>query len=258
MDIRAYNRRAWDKQVENKNKWTIPVSPEVIAAAQNDDWEVLLTPSRPVPRTWFPPNMAGVDLLCLASGGGQQGPIFSATGARVTILDNSPNQLAQDRFVAERDGLILQTIEGDMADLSIFGDETFDLIFHPVSNLFVPDIQPVWREAYRVLRFGGTLLTGFVNPALYIFDIPLSEQGKLDVKNSLPYSDYESLNAAEREHYLQQGYPLEFGHTLEAQIAGQLDAGFVLSGFYEDTDPDMLLCKYMPVFIATLSQKIKV
>ena len=57
--------------------------------------------------------------------------------------------------MAEREGLELVTMEGDMADLSVFADESFDLVFHPTSNLFVPDVRPVWREVYRVLRPGG-------------------------------------------------------------------------------------------------------
>jgi 2-polyprenyl-3-methyl-5-hydroxy-6-metoxy-1,4-benzoquinol methylase len=70
-------------------------------------------------------------VLCLASGGGQQGPILAAAGARVTVFDNSPQQLAQDRFVARREGLTLETVEGDMRDLSVFADVSFDLIVHP-------------------------------------------------------------------------------------------------------------------------------
>src|SRR5205085_1973198 len=100
---------------------------------------------------WFPP-VAGLEVLCLASGGGQQGPILAAAGARVTVFDNSPNQLAQDRLVADREGLALETVRGDMADLAAFPDARFDLIVHPCSNMFVPDVRPVWREAFRVLR----------------------------------------------------------------------------------------------------------
>lgn len=256
MDIRAYNRNAWNKQVDEENRWTIPASKEVISAARSGVWEVLLTPTKPVPRAWFPVSLKGVDLLCLASGGGQQGPVFSAAGANVTVFDNSPRQLAQDKLVAERENLSLQSVEGDMADLSVFDDQTFDLIFHPVSNIFAPDIHPVWRETYRVLRKGGTLLAGFMNPAFFIFDYPLSEQGRLEVKYSLPYSDLGSLSEADLQQYLEKGYPLEFGHTLEDQIGGQIKAGFVLTGFYEDKDPDMYLSKYMPMFIATQARKI--
>lgn len=103
MSIREYNRVAWDNEVERGNRWTTPVSTETIDAARRGDWEVLLTETKPVPRDWFP-DLKGLDLLCLASGGGQQAPIFAAAGANVTVFDNSPRQLAQDRLVAERDG----------------------------------------------------------------------------------------------------------------------------------------------------------
>jgi SAM-dependent methyltransferase len=253
MDIRAYNRQAWDKQVEGGNPWTIPVSTAAIKAARQGQWAIILTPSRPVPREWFP-DLPGLEVLCLASGGGQQGPILAAAGANVTVLDNSPKQLAQDRLVAERDGLQIRTVEGDMADLSMFPDQSFDLIVHPVSNLFVPDVRPVWAEAYRVLRPGGQMFAGFNNPAIYLFDQGLWECGILQVKHKLPYSDLESLSEEERRQYLEAGDPLEFSHTLEDQIGGQLDAGFVITGFYEDRygeeekDP---LAEYMSAFIVT-------
>jgi len=157
MDIRAYNREAWNRQVEEGNEWTLPVSSEVIAAARKGQWQIVLTPIKPVPQAWFP-KLAGLDTLCLASAGGQQAPVLAAAGGKVTVLDNSPRQLAQDRFVAERDGLSIITVEGDMRDLSMFSDQSFGLIFHPVSNLFVPDIRPVWRETFRVLRREGVLL----------------------------------------------------------------------------------------------------
>ena len=118
-------------------------------------------------------------MLCLASGGGQQGPILAAAGANVTVFDNSPNQLAQDRLVADREGLTIETVLGDMADLSAFPDARFDLIFHPVSNVFAPDVRPVWKEAFRVLRPGGSLLAGFMNPVQYLFDDIALERGEL-------------------------------------------------------------------------------
>lgn len=233
MDIRAYNRRAWDIQVEKGDKWTVPVSSEDIARARAGDWTIVLTPRKPIPREWFP-DLAGLPTLCLASGGGQQGPILAAAGARVTVFDNAPGQLAQDRLVAERDSLDIATVEGDMRDLSTFEDRSFGLIVHPVSNLFVPDILPVWREAFRVLRAGGVLLAGFCHPVLFLFDQQPAEEGRLEVRHRIPYSDLTSIEASERQRYIDRGDPLVFGHTLEDQIGGQLEAGFVLTGFYED------------------------
>lgn len=256
MDVRNYNRQAWDHQVESGNPWTIPVTPEIISAARQGEWSLLLTPTIPVPRHWYPPSLAGIEILCLASGGGQQGPVLAAIGAQVTVFDNSPRQLAQDRMVAEREGLTLVTIEGDMRDLSLFEDETFDLVFHPVSNIFVPEVLPVWREAYRVLRPGGALLAGFTNPVIYLFDSETLDRGKLVVRHKLPYSDLTSLTPGERQRFQEAGYPLEFGHLLGDQIGGQLEAGFVLTGFYEDTDPTSILQEYMPSFIATRAVKL--
>ena len=255
MDVREHNREAWDREVERGNDWTIPVTSEVIGAARRGWWEVLLTDTKPVPRAWFP-DLAGADVLCLASGGGQQAPVFAAAGANVTVLDNSPAQLAQDRFVAERDSLDLRTVEGDMADLSGFADESFDLVFHPVSNLFAPDVRPVRAEAFRVLRRGGVLLAGFLNPACYISDRELEDRGELRVRHRLPYSDVTSLEEEERRRLIDGREPLEFSHTLEDQVGEQTDAGFMICGLYEDRHSgDNLLPSYMPTLIATRAIK---
>lgn len=250
MDIRAHNRAAWDREVEAGNEWTVPVGPEIIAAARRGEWQVVLTPTRPVPREWFG-DLAGREVLCLASGGGQQAPVLAAAGARVTSFDNSPRQLEQDRKVADRDGLALRTVEGDMRDLSAFADQSFDLIFHPVSNLFVPEIRPVWREAFRVLRPGGALLAGFVNPLQFIFDWARAEKGELVVCHRIPYSDLTNPTEAEQRRFLQANDTIEFGHSLDDQIGGQLEAGFVLTGFFEDYDRDHPLAKHIASFIAT-------
>jgi SAM-dependent methyltransferase len=250
MDIRTYNRDAWDRRVRAGNRWTVPVGPEVIAAARGGEWSVVLTPTKPVPRDWFPP-LTGLDVLCLASGGGQQGPVFAAAGATVTVFDNSPAQLAQDREVAERDGVSLTAVEGDMRDLSAFSDAQFGLVFHPCANGFVPDIRPVWREAARVLRPGGVLLAGFTNPVLYLFEDASMATGEFVVRHRVPYSDLTSLTDAERRQYADKGEPLCFGHTLADQIGGQLDAGLVLTGFYEDGGTEWKLSEYIPCFIAT-------
>ncbi len=101
MDIRAYNKKAWDSEVDNGNPWTVPVSHEVIEAARRGNWSVLLTEQKSVPREWFP-QMQELDLLALACGGGQQAPVFAAVGANVTVLDNSPRQLDRDREVPPR------------------------------------------------------------------------------------------------------------------------------------------------------------
>ena len=255
MNLLEHQSRAWDREVERGSEWTRPVGPEVIEEARRGRWAVLLTEQKLVPREWFPAEMRGLEVLCLASGGGQQGPTLAAAGARVTVFDNSPAQLAQDAAVAEREGLDLQTFEGDMADLSRFADESFDLVFHPVSNCFASSVRPVWREAFRVLRRGGLLLAGFNNPAIYIFDLEDERQHALEVKYKLPYSDVESLDDEGRARLLASGRPLEFSHTLADQLGGQLDAGFQLTGLYEDRHRGLRVAEFMPTYVATRAVK---
>jgi SAM-dependent methyltransferase len=251
VNIRAYNRDAWSREVERRNPWTVPVSPEAVAAARRGEWQVVLTPQKPVPRAWFG-DLAGREVLCLASGGGQQGPILAAAGAHVTVFDNSPRQLGQDRYVADRDRLSLRTVEGDMSDLSAFPDGSFDLVFHPVSNVFVAEVRPVWREAFRVLRRGGRLLSGVINPVLFLVDHDAAEPSELLVRFAIPYSDLTSQTEAALAAHLDRGWPLEFGHSLEDLIGGQLEAGFHLVGLYEDADPEDLLSEFIQTFLATL------
>jgi SAM-dependent methyltransferase len=259
MDIREHNKRAWNRKVEEENHWTIPARPEQIANARRGDWHIVLTPVKPVPRSWFPP-LAGCRVLGLASGGGQQGPILAAAGAKVTIIDNSPAQLGRDRDVAEREGLDLTTVEGDMRDLSMFADAAFDFIVHPVSNIFVPELAPVWREAFRVLAPGGSLIAGMVNPLTYCFDLALQKEGVLTMRYPLPYADLTSLTPEERSEFIGADEPVEWSHTLEEHIGGQLEAGFVLTGFYEDIWGDQhpegeLFNRFAPFFFATRARK---
>jgi len=254
IDVTAFNKNAWNKEVEKGNEWTVPVSPEEIAEARLGNIKILLTPTKPVPAEWFPP-LKGLKVLCLASGGGQQGPLLAAAGADVTVFDNSPRQLDQDRFVAEREKLEIQTVEGDMIDLSVFQDASFDIIVHPISNCFIQKIRPVWKEAFRVLRSGGTLISGFCNPIRDSFDRDLFDKGIYQVHYPVPYSDLTSLTEEEREKRFALNEPLEFGHSLEDQIGGQLDAGFHLIGFYEDIWEFEKISEYMPLFIATRALK---
>lgn len=253
-DIVQHNRKAWDSLVDKGNQWTVPVSSETIDRAREGDWSIVLTPTKPIPREWLDP-VAGKDILCLAGGGGQQAPILAAAGANVTTLDNSPSQLAQDRSVAERDGLTVRTVLGDMRDLSAFEDASMDLIVHPCSNCFVPDILPVWKECYRVLKIGGSLLAGIVNPVTHIFDYDKMEAGELLVRHKIPYSDNE-LPEEERQALIDQNEPLWFGHSLRDQLGGQIDAGLAITGFYEDRWEELkALSDHIDLFIGTRATK---
>ena len=245
----AHNRAAWDREVEDGNEWTRPVGPEVIARARAGDWSVVLIGYEPVARDWFPARLAGADVLGLASGGGQQGPVLAAAGATVTVLDNSSRQLGRDEEVAARDGLAIRTVLGDMRDLSAFADASFDVVFNPVSNVFCPDLAPVWRESFRVLRPGGILMTGFMNPDVFIFDMAAHDRGELVVRHKIPYSTLD-LDGGRRQEEFGDG-PVEYSHSLTEQLGGQLAAGFVLTHLTEAPLHAGPTAAYMPGYIAT-------
>lgn len=258
MNVVAHNRAAWNKESKEGSRWCQPVSADEIRSARQGTWRVILTPNKSVPQSWFG-NVKGKRILCLASGGGQQAPVLAAAGAEVTSFDNSDEQLAKDRLVAERDALNLKTVRGDMADLSVFGNETFDLIFHPVSNVFAENLAPVWRECFRVLESNGSLLAGFMNPMFFLFDHDeAAKTGVLQVKHSLPYSDLKNASEERKQQIATECLPYEFGHTLEAQIGGQLAAGFVICDLYEDNWDDKAtpLNRFAAVYISTLARKL--
>ena len=254
FDVVAHNREAWNKQVRAGDEWTVGATPQMIEAARTGDLSnVVLIGYKPMLRDWLPADLAGVEILCLASGGGQQGPMFAAAGATVTVFDNSPLQLERDREVAAREGLVLATVLGDMRNLSAFADASFDVVFNPVSNVFCPELEPIWSECHRVLRAGGLLLVGFMNPDTYIFDPGARDRGELLVRYSIPYADTTSLTDEERVAL--GDAPLEFSHTMTQQIGGQLAAGFVITGFDEAPHHADVTAKVMPGYFATRALK---
>ncbi|WP_186580359.1 class I SAM-dependent methyltransferase [Aquibacillus kalidii] len=259
MDTTQQNSNAWDKKVEEGSRYTQSVSSDIIEKSKHGEWKITVTTEKTVPRNWFPKSIEGLKVLCLASGGGQQGPVLAAAGADVTVTDLSKKQLEQDERVAERDGLTLKTIQGDMSDLSDFDDEYFDIVVNPVSNLFVKDVRPVWNEVSRVLKTNGILIAGFTNPLLWIFDDNQERKGILDVKHSVPSSTLDYLPTSEIQDYLDSSQTIEYAHTLEDQIQGQIDAGFVISGFYEDDfGGTRILDNHIKTFIATKAIKLKI
>lgn len=256
MNIEDYNCKAWKHEVENKEVHTIPISREDFQKARNGLIQIPFTPTKSIPLEWIG-DIKGKKVLCLAAAGGQQAPLFALMGAEVTVFDLCKEQLEQDEYVAEREGLVIHTVQGEMTDLNCFEDSSFDLIFNAVSNCFIEDIKPLWRECYRVLRSGGTLITGFINPVNYLFDMDeLYDHNNLVVKYAIPYSDLKHLSKDRLDKYMENNEPLEFGHSLEDQIGGQIEAGFSIHGFFEDnnggTDP---LDMYIPTYIATRALK---
>ena len=222
------NSRIIDSWCEGGWEWGRPISHEQYEKAVSGEWDVLLTPTKPVPHEWFG-ELRGKRVLGLASGGGQQIPIFSALGAACTLLDYSAKQCESDRMVAEREGYAVEILRADMTKPLPFADESFDLIFHPVSNCYVEEVEPIFRECYRVLKKGGALLGGYDIGINYLFD----EEEKT-VTYSLPFNPLKDPVLYEKS--VKNDWGIQFSHTMEEQLRGQLRAGFRLADLYEDTN----------------------
>ena len=255
MDIIQYNQQAWDDLVKKGNRWTQPVGDAEIENARKGILQLVLTPNIPVPSDWYP-ELKGAKVLALASGGGQQVPILAAAGAEVTVFDLSQEQLNQDKVTAEKYGLKITAIQGNMLDMSVLPSNTFDLIFHPCSNCFAPDLQPVWESCSRVLKKGGVIMWGYTKAeSMLLFKDPITDAYTL--KYTMPYSDIDSLTEEERSVYTNENEPLIFGHSMEDQIGALLKNGFVLTNLFEDdwggAEP---LDKYFKAFVAARAVKL--
>ncbi len=247
MEYQSLNAETIDRWVKEGWKWGKPIGHEVYLAAKRGEWDVNLTPVKFVPHEWFG-TLAGKKVLGLASGGGQQMPVFSALGAVCTVLDYSEEQLKSERIVSEREGYEIEIVRADMTKRFPFEDDSFDLIFHPVSNCYVEEVEPIWRECYRVLKPGGILLAGLDNGLNYLFD----GEDETMVVNSFPFNPLK--NPEQMKQLRDADCGIQFSHTLEEQIGGQLRAGFRLTDLYEDTNGEGRLHEMnIPSFFATRS-----
>lgn len=253
--ISQTNARTWDSWSQEGSTWTIPYSPERYREALERDLQILLTPMKFVPLSWY--EGLGQKVLCLASGGGQQGPELKAHGYEVTVMDLSDRQLQADALVARREKYKIGLVKADMSVPFPFADESFDFIVHPVSNCYVEELDSIWQEAYRVLKAGGALMSGWTNPIMYMVDDEALENPALPlvIRHALPYN---SRLLEQQGHAVSPDSGYQFSHTLEAQIGGQLRAGFLLKDFYEDSEADNQLAKFTSLYAATLAIKPRI
>jgi SAM-dependent methyltransferase len=248
FDYVEENTKTIDHWIEAGWEWGIPISSDTFLKAKQGEWEVVLTPTKAMPKSWFPPSIKGLKLLGLASGGGQQMPIFAALGAEVTVLDYSLKQLESERLVAAREGYHIEIVRADMTKRLPFDDNTFDIIFHPVSNSYVEQVKPIFKECYRILKPGGIFIGGYDNGINYISD------DEHTITNRFPFNPL--VNPDQMKALLDSDNGVQFSHTLAEQIGGQLEAGFILTHLYEDINSEGHLHDLnVPCFFATRAIK---
>lgn len=251
MEYQDINARTIDQWIKDGWVWGKPIDHETYVKATKGIWDVLLTPTKPVPHEWFG-DLKDKKVLGLASGGAQQMPIFAALGARCTVLDYSELQIESERNMARQEGYSIDIIRADMSKPLPFADESFDLIFHPVSNVYVKDVKSIWKECYRILRNHGSLLSGLDNGINFLFD----GDNEREVVNHFPFDPL--VNEDQRKQLEKADCGIQFSHTMEDQLGGQLEAGFIIKSLYEDTNGEGYLHEMnIPSFIATWSIKCR-
>lgn len=258
-EIISHNQAAWNQAVEEGNIWTVIANSEQINKARSGNPEIKLSPQSIVSDEWLG-HINNKRILALAAGGGQQGPILAAAGAQVSVVDFSDSQLKQDRLAAQKFDLEIETIQTVANDLGFSGHNNYDLIINPCSNCFFPDLVSVWKECFRVLKPGGRLMYCFVNPISYLFDFEKANQGKFELKYTMPYSDNSSLNEEEKKRFIHKNTNYEFAHSLEHQIGSLAKAGFHLLDLKEDYWGNKVqnpIDNFFPQFINVLAQKPK-
>jgi SAM-dependent methyltransferase len=185
-------------------------------------------------RGWLPASVKGLDVLCLASGGGWQSILYACAGANVTVVDLSPAMLRLDEREAARRRLTVQAIEGSMDDLSMLGGASFDLVHQPVSTCYVSKLAPVYREIARVLRPGGIYISQHKQPtSLQVTHRDAKERYVLGIE----YDHSGALPRVPDESYRERG-AVEYLHSWEELIGELCRAGFVLEDLREPVRAD--------------------
>ncbi|MFM7207641.1 MAG: class I SAM-dependent methyltransferase [Planctomycetaceae bacterium] len=219
------NRRAWDRLAAE----AVPLARPAVDDAFTDPrgW---LGSAGPAGRPWLPARLAGLDVLCLAAGGGKHGPLYAAAGARVTVFDLSPAMLALDRAVARERRIDLEVVEGSMDDLSMFAAGRFDLVVHPVSTCYLPEVADVFREVARVTRPGGLYVSQHKSPPSLQARLEPNDRGCYELEH--PQRPGAPLPAAPPSRLRESG-TREYVHSLTALLGGICRAGFTIEDVVE-------------------------
>ncbi len=181
-------------------------------------------------RPWLPMSLAGLEVLCLAAGGGKHGPLYAAAGARVTVVDLSAAMLDLDRQVARERGIDLDIVQGSMDDLSMLGQARFDVVIHPVSTCYLPDVAGVCVAVAKVTRPGGIYVSQHKNPASLQASLTTNGAGRYEFLHPLGRREPLPPEAPSR---LREAGTQEFVHSLSGLLGGICRAGFVIEDIHE-------------------------
>ncbi len=210
-------------------------------------------------------RLDGKRVLSLAGGGGWDPILFAELGADTTLFDLSARQLATVRTLARERGTKLRFVRGDMRDLSVFADASFDLVYHHHSLVFVPDAARVIREVARVLAPAGTYVFSTMHPVTlrmyetwtgtgWSFKRSYFSNGPVPIKSPTWEFDDVKVHAP----------TLEYAHRISDLVNACVRAKLVVDGLWEwspgdargEPGSDDELERYLPAFIAIRARRL--
>ena len=220
-----HNRHAWNRLAKSGSRFAQ-------AASDSDFADPLAFVDGP---GWLGHSISGKRVLCLAAGGGRQGPIYAAAGGVVTVVDISHEMLEIDRQVAQKRNLSLRTVEGSMDNLSHFDDATFDIVIHPVSTCYVSDVQSVFNEVARVTIEGGIYISQHKQPISLQSSILPQENGYV-VQH--PFHRTDPLPPSRPSNLVREDGTQEYVHSLAELLGGICNSGFNIAALTEPVHAD--------------------
>ncbi|HBE70707.1 MAG TPA: class I SAM-dependent methyltransferase [Planctomycetaceae bacterium] len=216
----AHNQAAWDRMANNSHTLTRPVSDEEMRR-----------PLKTIdPAGWLTGGIDGWNVLCLAAGGGRHGPLYTAAGGKVTVVDLSGAMLERDRYVAQQRGLDLRTIQTSMDQLDMLADGEFDLVIHPVSTCYLPNVAKVFTEVARVTRAGGLYISQHKQPINLQASLTTSA-GQYSIQHA--YYDTTPVPRATEPSKLREPGTREFAHSWASLLGGICQSGFAIEDVTE-------------------------
>ena len=218
----------------------------------------------PADRPWLPSSLKGLEILCLAAGGGKHGPLYAAAGAKVTVVDLSAAMLELDRQVARERKLHLELIQSSMDDLAMLKNDRFDLVIHPVSSCYLPSLKQLFFEIARVCRPGGLYMSQHKSPR----NLQSSLQPNLDGRYEVLFPEHRSAESSKAlppapPSRLREVGTDEFVHSLTDILGGICRSGFCLEDFFEPSEGDPEATRgsfahraaFLPPYIRVLARK---
>ena len=254
------NAVAWDRLAKAHDALASPACDEAFIDPRN--W---LGTGGPADRPWLPSSLNGLEVLCLAAGGGKHGPLYAAAGAKVTVVDLSASMLDLDRQVARERKLHLKLIQSSMDDLRMLKNDHFDIVIHPVSSCYLPSLAKLFVEIFRICRPGGSYMSQHKSPR----NLQSSLQPNSNGRYELAYPEVRSLDDSKAlppapPSRLREVGTDEFIHSLTDIVGGICHAGFCIEDFFEPSEGDREAIRgsfahraaFLPPYIRILARKI--